>query len=178
MVPGFWSLLLAHWRHIFLHWYFVLSLVLGIAPAVLVTDSNLQERYTLILRTEATVSVGLLGVVLAGLSLIVTLMNDELLRVSNSIGRGVIEDFFPFSFTAVVAVLTSSASLMFLILTPQNDELTMRIGIGLSTFLFVWTLFNMLALVRLVARRGLIRALYASQKDSGGPGDKEVDGRR
>jgi hypothetical protein len=162
MIPEFWSLTFANWKHIFFHWYFALAIILGVAPALLVGDTNLQERYSLILRTEATVAVTVLGVVLAGLALVVTLMNEDLLALADRVGRGVIEDYFPFSLAAVVAVTTTCVALMFLIMTPRDEVIAMRIGVGLSTGLFVWTLFNILALVRFVAQRGITRALYAS----------------
>ena len=166
MIPEFWALVFANRKRIFLHWYFVLAVTLGVVPALLVGDSNLQERYSLVLRTEATVTVAVLGVVLAGLALVVTLMNEDLLRLADQVGRGVTEDYFPFSLTAVVAVATTCVALMFLIMTPRDDLLTMRIGLGLSTALFSWTLFNIVALVRFVAQRGITRARHASQSGS------------
>ena len=55
---------------------------------------------------------------------------------------------------------------MFLILTPKDDITAMRVGLGLSTTLFVWTLLHMLAVLRSVAQRGITRALQAARTET------------
>ena len=176
MIPGFWAIFFANKRRIFLHPYFGLAIVIGVIVACLPENDNLQRQYTQLLTIAASISVSaLLGMVLAGLALVVTLTSPEVLRASARIGRGVVEDYFPFSLTASLAVLTTVVSLIFLIFTSQDDTLTIRIGVGVSMGLFVWALLNVLALVRFVAQRGVTNALEASRSDSNGAGEADRD---
>lgn len=176
MIPEFWTILFAYKRHIFLHPYFGLAVAVGVVAALLADDSILQQRYTMLLGIAASISVSaLLGMVLAGLAVVVTLTSDELLAIAARVGRGVVEDYFPFSLAASVAVMTTAVSVLFLIFTPKDDMVAMRIGIGLSMALFVWALLNVLALVRFVAQRGITRAIQASTSESTAANEGEAE---
>jgi hypothetical protein len=167
MIPEFWSLLRENKRNIFWQWDIPIALALGaLASGLIYEDESLPSRYQLILATEAGITVALLGVVLAGLALLVSLMNDEMTLIAQQVGRGVIEDYFPFSVAAIVAVLTSILCIGFLIATPPDDVAVIRIGTGVSTAMFAWTLSHVLALVRFVAQQGVIRAKKVAQSRS------------
>ena len=172
MIPYFWSITLSRWKNIFLQLDLVVSFAAAILLAVVVGDSNLQDRYYTILRTTSVATVGLLGVILAGLALVVAYTNDDVLAASQRLGKGVVEDFFPFAWTALVSVLTTFTSVSFLIITPNNDVFVMRVGIALSVGLFSWTMFHMLSLVRTVVDYGVLRAESALRSRSNGePGE-------
>lgn len=150
MIPRFWKLLWAYRRGIFLQWDLVLSLVVGLVLGILPGPQNLQARYDLILATETTLVVGILGLILAGLSLLFVFLNDEMLSVLDSVDHGLAEDFFPFSFTGCLALLTTIWALCFLVLAPHEHTNWLRAGVGTSSGLFVWTAFSLLSLVRTV----------------------------
>lgn len=165
MIPYFWVLLWENRRNVFWRVDLFFSAVLAAVISVCVDDYTLQERYQLILSTTGAATIGLLGLTLAGLALLVAHVNENLLRISQKIGRGVIEDYFPFSLTASVAVSTALVSLSMLAVTPNDNVLVMRIGAGVSIGLFSWTLFHILSLVRNLAQHGINRALLASADD-------------
>lgn len=165
MIPYFWVMLWENRRNVFWRVELLLSTVTAVAIAVLVDDSTLQERYLLILSTTGAATIGLLGLTLAGLALFVAQVNENLLRLSQRIGRGVVEDYFPFSLAAFVAVSTALVSLSLLAVTPKDEMLLMRIGAGVSIGLFSWTLFHILSLVRNLAQHGINKALLASTEE-------------
>jgi hypothetical protein len=115
------------------------------------------------LSTEAGIAAGLLGLVLAGLALLVAFVNDELLLLLEDSGEGLARDVWPFSFSATLAALSTVVSLWSLAVGSNTDERWMRVGVGISTALLVWTLFSVLALVRQVHEYGRIRAAQIRQ---------------
>ena len=169
MIPYFWALLWSNRQNVFWQIDLLLSIVAAAAIAVLVDENVLRERYLLVLRTTGASTIGLLGLTLAGLALVVAQANDTLLRISQGLDRGVVEDYFPFSFTAFVAVITVLVSLFLIVITPEDDVVLMRIGIGFSIGFFSWTLFNILSLVRNVAQHGINRSLVASSEEKQEP---------
>lgn len=162
MIPYFWAMLWENRRNVFLRVELLISTAVAVAVAAFVDDSTLQERYPMILSMTGAASIGLLGLTLAGLALLVALANENLLRLSQSLKRGVVEDYFPFSLASLVAVITVLVSLCLLAFTPKNEVFLMRIGAGFSIGLFSWTLFHILSLVRYLAQHGINRALLAS----------------
>lgn len=132
--------------------------------ATLPNEQLLTERFTNVLATEAAIGAGLLGIVLAGLSLLVAFLNEELMRVLQSKGDGLAADVWPFSFTAALAALATASAVWFLAVASDTEPVWMRVGAGVSTWLFIWTLFGVLALVRQVHEYGHLRVVAAESR--------------
>ena len=158
MLPSFWGMLWENRRNVFLQWDLLVAIAVAVLAAFLVSDSTLQERYTVLLGTTGGATIGLLGLTLAGLALFVAQVNDSFIKLAQAFGRGIIEDYFPFYLAAWVAVLTALVSIVMLAVTPRDEIIWMRIGTGLSIGLFTWTLFHIIALVNNLAQHGLTRA--------------------
>ena len=153
-----------------LQWDFLVAVVFGVLVAVLPGDRLVAERFTIVLSTEAAIGSGLLGLVLAGLALVVAFLNDDLILQLDSTGEGLAEDVWPFSLTAALAGVTTGVAVWFLAVASNTEVLWLRVGTGLSSFLFIWTLFSVLALVAQVFEYGKVRTAHI--KASRPPGDK------
>jgi hypothetical protein len=152
MIPSFWTILRQRWRHIFIQWDFGLALALAFAFGLIPGDHNIQDRYQVVLATEVSLGMAILGIVLAGLALIFVFLDDGMLRTLDSIGEGFAEDFFPFSFTAVVAAATTIVGTWCLIVTDQDNIAWIRFSIGITSGMFVYTTLGVLSLVRVAYR--------------------------
>lgn len=160
MIPKFWTLLWSNKWNVLLDIDVPLSL--GAAAAMWIWfPVNDVDRYRLVLTAEASTAVALLGLVVGALSLVVALMNDEYLIAASSVGRGILEDYFPFSWAALLAATTGVVTVGFIALTPENCSDVVRWGISISSGLFVWTLSAALAVVNFVAGTGETRATIA-----------------
>lgn len=157
MIRGFWYLLWKYRREALLNAALPLAFIAaGLTYRYFPIGET--DRLDVALATVAGVASALLGLVLAGLAIMVGLMNEDYMSVAHRAGRGVIEDFFPFSFTGTVAGLTvlfSTASLVFL---PRECEEVVRWVAAGNAFLLVWTLVGSLDLLRFSADIGVTRA--------------------
>lgn len=171
MIIGFWRVSVRHWRDVFLQVDFVAAVVAGVLVAIVPGEHLVADRFSQVLATEAGIGAGLLGLVLAGLALVISFLNDEIMLVLDSEGDGLAEDIWPFSFTAALSAACTIVAVIALAIASNTDERWMRAGLGVSTFLFVWTLFSVLALIRSVHEYGRVRVEHAKgRRDSAGEG--------
>lgn len=158
MTPKFWQILFRKRREILFQWDFAVAALTGVLLAMLTPLDQLKSRYATILSTEIAVSVGLLGIILAGLTILIAYLHDDLFLLLDDTGLGLAEDYFPFSFAAALAILTAVAALFFLTVVPDDRSLWLRTSFGTTWFLFTWTLLTIFSLFRVVARYGHLRA--------------------
>src|SRR3989442_5802407 len=90
---------------------------------------------------ELGVAAALLGVVLAGLAIIVVFLNEDYVELLSRVEGGVEADFFPFWFTAALAVVAVVLASVTLIVAERLLPLALRLLVGISFWLFLWTLF-------------------------------------
>ena len=91
-------------------------------------------------------------------------------------GDGLDEDVWPFSFTGLIASITTVCAIFALAFVGRDDEFWMRLWLGTTSFFFVWTLLSVLALLDLVAGYGAVRTSHWRKTDGrelgdGGPDD-------
>lgn len=160
MTPGFWRLVLKNWRGILVHWDWPVALATGLVVTFLSDECQLREHYREALLAEVGVAAGLLGIVLAGLALVVAFLDDDLIVFLHETGDGLAEDVFPFSFTALLAAGTALAGVGFALATPPGDIGWIRAATLVTWFLFGWTLLGVVSLVRLVYQYGTVRVTH------------------
>ena len=112
---------------------------------------------------ELGVAAALLGVVLAGLAIIVVFLNEDYVELLSRVEGGVEADFFPFWFTAALAVVAVVLASVTLIVAERLLPLALRLLVGISFWLFLWTLFATLNLVAFVGAHGSNRALQITR---------------
>jgi hypothetical protein len=171
MIPEFWSLFLKNWRTV-LGVDLLFALVGGVLVGILPENDDLLSNYSTIMATAVGITIGLLGLVLAALSVVIAFLSARLLAFMERTERGLVEDVWPFSFTALLAICTSVTAMFFLIATPRDNELLLRITAGVVWALFFWTLTSTFALIRVVYEYGRVRATdfrNEEEKDSPSP---------
>lgn len=162
-IPGFASLGWAQRRSILLGWDLYASAVLACVAAVFTQDSRLRSVGELAVAAIG-VSAALLGVVLAGLAVLVSFLNAEYMQAASKAPGGVEGTFFPFWFTAALAVWSVVMSSFVLVVGDCHSETVARVLLGLTAWPFLWTLFATLNLVPLVAAHGSNRALQSRKE--------------
>lgn len=167
MIRGFWPLLKKYRSSALIDTDFILAFFAAATTAVFFPVAE-ADRLDLVLTTVAAVASGLLGLVLAGMAILVGLLNEKYLRVASRAGAGVIEDFFPFSFAALVATITVLVSLASLVFVPRESAKIVRVVAGTNAFFLVWTLFSVTALVRFSAGVGVLREKMALDEPARG----------
>lgn len=166
MITGFWRGLIRHWRDVFVQLDFAWAVGSGMVVAIVPGGHLVEDRFATVLATEAGIGAGLLGLVLAGLALVISFLNDDIMLLMDSEGEGLAEDVWPFSFTATLSAVCTIVAVVALAIASNTDERWMRLGLGVATFLFVWTLFCVLALVRSVHEYGRVRVEHAKGRSN------------
>ena len=157
MIPRFWVYGARYWRT-WVRLDLLIAILTGFVLAVTPEIAQLESRYELIMATQIGVAVSLLGLVLAGLSIVVAFLSGSLMAIMDAIDDGLSEDVWPFSFAALLAFLTATVSLGALILVPADNSAWIRASVGVTWALFFWTVSSTLSLIRVVYEYGKVRA--------------------
>ena len=147
MIPNFWILLRTKWRSILLQWDVAISIVLGLLCSILPGEQNITGRYTEILVAEAGIATGLLGVVLGSLAILMSFMSERALLVMAKTGRGLSEDIFPYSYTALVCVLAILSGFTFSAIVAAEDTGWIRVALFVTSALFIYSVLCILSLI-------------------------------
>lgn len=160
---NFWTCVWVYRSQIFTAWDVWAALVLAGGLAYLTPEVKPEGVIVTLARVQLGVATALFGVVLAGLAVIVAFLHEDYLAVLSSAGEGLEEDFFPFWFTAALAVLSIVLDLIVII---ASQTVLVYVPAGLVTFVvswvFLWTLFAALNLVPFTAAHGINRALQVT----------------
>jgi hypothetical protein len=155
-VSGFWK---TSWeqRQYWLGWDVVLAGLIAGVGVILVTERTLEKTLSLLLVAEFGLAGALLGVVIAGLAIVVGFLGREYAVLINRSDRGAMGDFWPFWFVAALAataVVLAGAGLLLI----QQQPCTRRVVFGVTTFFTSYATLATVNLVALVAAQGVSRA--------------------
>lgn len=173
-IVGFWHALWRHRRAVFLSWDVWSAVVLGALGATIVPEPLLLRAATQVASIGLTIMGAILGVILAGLAIVVVFLDREYLKVLERAG-GVHADFFPFWFTAALAVVTVVLDVALVLIAEALPHAALRIAVGVVLWFALWTLFATLNLVAFVGAHGENRALQIlkSEQDDSTAGPSE-----
>ncbi len=122
---------------------------------------------------ELGVASALVGIVIAGLAILVAFLSEDYLEVMATAPGGVEADFFPFWFTAAIGVGTIVVNGIAIAVGHSISEISQRALLAGGAWLFLWTLFAMLNLVAFIAAHGSNRALQIMKGRGEGSGERE-----
>jgi len=142
------------WRHrkaILASWDIYTAFLIGLLLALLAPSNRICQFFSGLLTAELGVASALVGVILAGLAIVTVFLDKDYIAVLAKIGHGLEADVFPFWFTASLAVTSIVINVVALVMEGFFENYAYRIFLGLSTWLFLWTLFASLNLVAFIA---------------------------
>lgn len=156
--------LIVRWKDVFIHWDFglavLITVIIGIAPNYNASEWNFHRLVWI----EVTVAGALLGMVLAGVSILIALMREDfmifLYRVGleeDAMDDGMFEAILPFWFMAWLVVIVIISGILGIALVPSSCVLMQRIWLSWVTFFLAWAVFNVIPVVGFLGRLGQLR---------------------
>jgi hypothetical protein len=149
-------------------WDFLAALVVGVLALFLPSNAQLVDLSMAMGSAGILVGTTLIGVVIAGLAVVVALLDDQLLALmqSDEVSGGVSGHLFPFWFVTATGV----ATVLLAVLLTLESAVTiapdlLRAPFVLVASLLVWTVLGVLNLVGSLQATGVTRAMLGS-KDS------------
>lgn len=166
---GFWQCVWVYKREILTGWDFWVGLILAGILAFLVPDSQPGRIIATLARVQLGVATALFGVVLAGLAVIVAFLHEDYLELLLTAGEGLEADFFPFWFTASLAVISIVLDLLVIVVDEATlSHIPAELVVFAVSWMFLWTLFAALNLVPFTAAHGINRALQIQLDEDDG----------
>ncbi|MYE00956.1 MAG: hypothetical protein F4Y03_06690 [Alphaproteobacteria bacterium] len=155
--------LISRWRKVFIHWDFafavIVAAVIGTVPNYEAADWPFQRLVWI----EVTVAGALLGMILAGISILIAFMREDFMVYLYSVGLeddtidGMYEAIFPFWFMAWLVVIVIVSGILGLALFASACTLAQRIFLSWTTFFISWAVFGVIPVVVYLARIGKVR---------------------
>ncbi len=131
---------------------FVLSAIICI-----VADENVLRCIRVdIGMAQLQIGTALMGVVLAGLAIIVVFLDERYIKILEQVAPGLEADLWPFNYVALLAVICASFG-MSLILIGYPPITIYRIIVGLSLWSFAYLLWNFYYLVKFIFGHAKVR---------------------
>lgn len=150
-IRGFWRTAWRHRREVLLSWDIGVSLLVSSLAGVFTPEIAIERNLTYIAGTELGVASVLVGIILAGLAILVVFLNEEYLAILSRTKGGLQADIFPFWFTGALGVLSISFNVLVILFGADLVVGVQRIVLGASTWFFLWTVFAVLNLIAFVA---------------------------
>ena len=155
--------LISRWNKVFIHWDFacavIVSVIIGIVPNYEAADWPFQRLVWI----EVTVAGALLGMILAGISILIAFMREDFMVYLYSVGLeddaidGMYEAIFPFWFMAWLVVIVIISGILGLALFASSCTLIQRMFLSWITFFISWAVFGVIPVVAFLARIGKVR---------------------
>lgn len=194
--PSFLRLSLVHKREIIRSWDIAMAFLLAFGLAFFIPRSFFQGNLNALAAAELGVASALVGIILAGLAILAVFLDREYVEILAKTGGGLEEDLFMFWFTAALAVWSIVANVILLLFAdrlvnsgipiiihmvhavlpnfhpssifpyPSFNHFYARVGIALSTWLFLWALFAALNLISFIAGHTSNRAAQIALENS------------
>jgi hypothetical protein len=149
----------AHW----LDWDLFVAVLVTTAAVVFVNSITLEKILKDLLVAEFGLIGAVLGVVIAGLAIVVAFLSREYARVLMKADDGPIGDFWPFWFVAVLAATAVLAAGSGIVIEAQWPPLR-RTVFGVTTFFSTYAVLATVNLVAFVAQQGVTRAWQLARK--------------
>jgi hypothetical protein len=166
-VPGFFATCWLFKGKIVFSWDFAGAVLGSIAAFVLPSDLQVAGQSESLASSALGVGLALVGVVVAGLAVIVVFLDDEFLSVMDEATEqygGVEGQLFPFWFVTATGVATILLSALLLLTHGALPSLWLRLLFTAVVGLLVWTSLGVFNLVASLQATGVSRAIYARRK--------------
>lgn len=166
-LPGFFATCWLFRSKIIFAWDFVGAAVITIAAYALPADPQLRSLGEALGGPAIGIATALVGVVVAGLAVIVALLDDEFLSLMDEATRdygGIEGQLFPFWFVTATGVATILLGVALLLLADVLPLLFLRILFAALAGLLVWTALGVFNLVASLQATGVTRAIYVRGK--------------
>lgn len=160
---GFWASCWYFRDKIVWSWDFGLFLTATLAAAVLPSDKEVSDLLAPLTDAAMVLAAALVGVVVAGLAVVVALLDDELLSLMEGDERSgrVAGHLFPYWFVTATGIATFLLALAIQLFGVVLAPVGVRIGFALVVGLAVWTALGVLNLVGSLNLLAINRALLA-----------------
>ena len=155
---------IARWKGIVFYWDTIVAIAIGGVLGALPDYGSADWLFWRLLWIEIAAASALLGIVLAGIAITLSLMRDDLLEFLALQGRGLREEVWPFWFTAVLAVATILSGLVSIAMFYDAHIIVVRASVAFVTFLATWAVMSVLALIGVLASYAEIRVDYGKYK--------------
>lgn len=145
-------------------WDFAGAVVAAIAAFVLPGPDQLPDLAAALGGPAVGIATALVGVVVAGLAVVVAFLDDDFLSVMDDSTRdygGIEGQLFPFWFVTATGVGTTLLGVLLLLTADALPELPLRILFTTVAALLVWTALGVFNLVASLQATGVTRAIYA-----------------
>ncbi len=158
---GYLKMLVSRWPQVLFQWDFLIA---GVAAFLIGTrgDFGSDWLYPRLIWIEVTVAAAILGFVLAGLSIMVSLMSSEFLVFLYHRGdeEGLHELALPFWFTSWLVIVTILAGVTSIAFFQSCGEGVQRGSVAFVSFLIVWCLFSVIPIVRYIIYFAELRVMH------------------
>jgi hypothetical protein len=168
---GFWKTTWGNKRQI-VNWDISVSVALAIGAHFAFRGRSLSSTLPSLLVAEFGVVSALLGLVIAGLAIVVAFMSSDYAAIMMRTEDGPAGEFWPFwyvSALSAVSIIVTGASLL---LINEHPRLT-RLAFGLTTLLTSYVLLAAVNLVGFIKSQGETRAWQLSRRATGEPGPRQ-----
>lgn len=150
-------------REQWLGWDLFLAAIITAAGVVFVNSDTLKNVLSNLLVAEFGLIGAVLGVVVAGLAIVVAFLSREYAKVLTKADDGPIGDFWPFWFVAAIAATAVLAAGAGLVVADQWPCLR-RTVFGVTTFFSTYAVLATVNLVAFVTQQGVTRAWQLARK--------------
>lgn len=144
---------------------FRITLIASLLIAILWNENVLREASVNIGIAEVTIGTALLGIVLAGLAILVAFLDEKYIMLLQKVPPGFEADIWPFKITAFVAIMCAVFGMLLIIIGKPPDWL-FRTIIFFSLWSFSYLLWGMFDLISFVAGHARNRMEQLSHKDT------------
>jgi hypothetical protein len=166
-VPGFFATCWLFRSKIVFSWDFAAAVAAGLAALVLPSDAQVATLSNPLAGAALGVGLALVGVVVAGLAVVVAFLDDEFLALMDQATQrygGVEGQLFPFWFVTATGIATILLSALLLLTHDVLPLPALRFAFAGVVAMFVWTAIGVFNLVASLQAIGVSRAIYARGK--------------
>lgn len=164
------------WRQLLLSWHNPLALALAALIVFFPDYESIEWLYRRIIWMEVSVASALLGLLLTGISITLSLMRDELLFLLSRQGSGLREEMWPFWITALFAMVGIFSGIVSVALFAEAHCIWVRrISIGFVTFFSALAVLSVLEIIKLLVSYAEIRVLYHENRSYREPDDSSSE---
>lgn len=131
-------------------WDFRITLVVSVIVAVFGDEWGIRATGSTAGSAMASVGTAILGVVLAGLAILVVFLDEGYIDLLQKVGLGITADLWPFKWTALVAAICAVSGVVLALMGSAENILALRIVLGVAFWSFTYLMWNMWYLVSFV----------------------------
>ncbi|MFP5343552.1 MAG: hypothetical protein ACLGIJ_11610 [Candidatus Limnocylindria bacterium] len=148
-------------------WDFAWALVATILAWYFPTEAQLRTMSEQLGPIAVGVATALIGVVVAGLAVVVAFLDDDFLALIDEATKrygGVEGQLFPFWFVTATGVGATLCAVILILVRETAPELALRVLFAAVIGLLVWTALGVFNLVASLQATGVSRAIYARSR--------------